>query len=295
MSNDMFPELQDLLSGAMAAADRRRSFELHLDLPGDKKTFEAEIKKDPRFTLPAGSIHPYQLWFGFLKAALADPELRVNREFYAPWGPVDTMTFAQWWPEHWRKLFAIDQSIRVAECLEDVDVRDGVIWVRMPLSKSRGALVTCVGRMVDEHQSKRGGVYEQGRFGFDCGVNELGRQISPATRFLRNLDNVDALLWIYAATLRIGSAKRIKRDARIVAIFHALAELASERGRLIKVPDAIEKLVAEFKSRGGAIYKSKYDQEDKGFDTYRRQLDTYLANAEQIARNVAQGQFPGQY
>ena len=264
-------------------------------LPRNRKAFVADIKKDKRFTLPAGKILPYQLWFGFLKAALTDPDLHVDREFYRPWGPVETMTFEEWWPDHWRKLFAIDQSIRVAERLEDVDVRDGVIWVRLPLSISRGALVTRVGHMVDEHQSKRTGVYEQGRFGFDCGVNEAGRQISPATRFLRNLDNVDGLLWFYAATLRIGSAKRIKRDAKIVALFHALAELASNTGHLIKIPDAIGKLVAEFKSRGGEIYQSQHEQQDKGFDNYRRQLDTYLANAQQIARNVAQGQFPGQY
>ncbi|MGZ8933070.1 MAG: hypothetical protein ACXW06_07320 [Halobacteriota archaeon] len=170
MSDDLDPELQDLLSATLVGALQKPLNQKQPDLlPRDRKAFEAEIKKDKRFTLPAGSIRPYQLWFGFLKAALPDPELRVDREFYEPWGPVETMTFAQWWPEHWRKLFAIDQSIRVAERLEDVDLRDDVVWVRLPLNKTRGALVTRVGQIVEECQSERKKCTSKGGLGLIVG------------------------------------------------------------------------------------------------------------------------------
>ena len=105
MSNDLYlelyPELQDFLAATIVRDDRSQARR-------DRKAFEADIKKDKRFTLPAGKILPYQLWFGFLKAALTDPDLHVDREFYRPWGPVETMTFEEWWPDHWRELFAID-------------------------------------------------------------------------------------------------------------------------------------------------------------------------------------------
>lgn len=291
MTEDDFDKIKDVLSATFVGLDRKLVALQTGTLNRRKKIFEDEIKKDERFTLPAGMIRPYQLWFGFLKAALADPDLRVDRDFYRPWGAVEGMTFAQWWPEHWRKLFAIDQSIRVAESLEDVDLRDGVVWVRLPLNKTRGALVTRVGRIVEECQSERKEVYEQGLFGFDCGVNEAGRKISPATRFLKDIDDVDVLLWLYAASL-IGKKEGVTRRGEGQAAFLlSLVQYASDRGRSIKAPSAITSFLDEMVARGAR----RHGQRDPNLPEHRRQLARYLKKAKQVAQNVAQGKFPGRY
>lgn len=41
----------------------------------------------------------YRLWFEFLKRALADESVTVNRKLYASWGDVGSYAFDRWWRE----------------------------------------------------------------------------------------------------------------------------------------------------------------------------------------------------
>lgn len=41
----------------------------------------------------------YRLWFEFLKRALSDESVTVNRKLYVSWGDVASYTFGRWWRE----------------------------------------------------------------------------------------------------------------------------------------------------------------------------------------------------
>ena len=45
--------------------------------------------------LPALQVEPYRLWFEFLKLAIQDPTMNVDRDHYSAWGDVENSTFYQ--------------------------------------------------------------------------------------------------------------------------------------------------------------------------------------------------------
>lgn len=58
--------------------------------------------------MPARQVEPYRLWFEFLKLAHIDPEIHVDYDHYADWGPFWEMSFNHWWSgARWRGLFAV--------------------------------------------------------------------------------------------------------------------------------------------------------------------------------------------
>ena len=50
-------------------------------------------------------------------------------EFYEAWGPVESVSFAEWWPKHWRTIFGVDVGVRVVSKVEAQDLDEGVLCV----------------------------------------------------------------------------------------------------------------------------------------------------------------------
>lgn len=70
---------------------------------------------DGEYVLPAIKVEPYRLWFEFLKLALKDPDIKVDKLIYKSWGDVETLTFEKWWSANWRNLLAVETGIRLME------------------------------------------------------------------------------------------------------------------------------------------------------------------------------------
>ena len=91
---------------------------------------------DGRYVLPAKKIEPYRLWFEFLKAALRDPDIEVNKRLYKEWGDVDGQTFNTWWDTGaWRNLFAVDlgNGVEVLEKGLEAPQSGHLLTVTLPL------------------------------------------------------------------------------------------------------------------------------------------------------------------
>ena len=74
---------------------------------------------DKQFRLPQVNREPYRLWFEFLKLALQQPTIVVDRKYYAAWGNVANEDFANWWEKHWRELFVVRAKTEVITAIAD--------------------------------------------------------------------------------------------------------------------------------------------------------------------------------
>jgi hypothetical protein len=149
---------------------------------------------DGEFVLPAGFVEPYRLWFEYLKSALADKTIEVDHAYYAPWGDVPNLTFAQWWGKNWRSIFAV-KARKVAVLDGSVHSGPDSLLLRIPLSGSTDALMKQVRSILAKYEIVDGGVVgqEQGQFKLVEGYQK---------GFLNNLDRTRRYLRLYQFWLK---------------------------------------------------------------------------------------------
>ena len=82
-----------------------------------RKAFAGDHIKE----LPKGKVEPYRLWFEFLKLALEIQPEKVDIKFYEPWGDVSKIAFNDWFPQNWRRLFAVPASLTLVKSLADAE------------------------------------------------------------------------------------------------------------------------------------------------------------------------------
>lgn len=82
-----------------------------------RKAFTGDHVKE----LPKGKVEPYRLWFEFLKLALEMQPERVNLKFYEPWGDVSKISFNDWFPQNWQRLFAVPASLTLVTSLSEAE------------------------------------------------------------------------------------------------------------------------------------------------------------------------------
>src|SRR5205807_311268 len=88
--------------------------------------------------LPTSRAEPYELWFEFLKLALKDPYIRVDKAFYKTWGPYEGIEFVDWWDGHWRELFAVSVGVRLLASGKGIQRSDSELIVSIPLHQDKG-------------------------------------------------------------------------------------------------------------------------------------------------------------
>ncbi len=89
---------------------------------------------DGTYVLPARKVEPYRLWFEFLKLALKDPDIKVDKRVYKSWGDVENLSFDKWWSANWRNLFAVETGIRLMERDESLGNTNSSVAIKVPLS-----------------------------------------------------------------------------------------------------------------------------------------------------------------
>lgn len=257
------------------------------------------FRGDASHLLPAQKIEPYRLWFEFLKLALKDQTLTVDKAFYEPWGPVADADFDDWWVSHWQDLFAVDIGVRV--CGRDERANDRELLVKVPLYQHKARTLRQLGELLDQH-----GVGDRlidippGQFGLSVGVSADGHPTHPSIRFLRNLPKVRLLLHLYRYWLEgqgLGDRRRLEQTAmryfKWADAWNTKIEKTS-RPR-IEIPHAISAYVAFLEQRGNRKRIPLSELNDTDVPNHRRQIKRYIRKALHIAGNVARGEFPGRY
>ncbi len=263
---------------------------------GWKGTDEARV--------PAQKIEPYRLWFEFLRLALNDPTINVDREHYAAWGQIEQADFRQWWAEHWRGLFAVDIGVRVLDSTDDLPRdADSELVVRIPLYQDKSRTLKELAELLEEHGAgERLADMKQGQFYLSVGLSETGRPIHPSTRFLRNLPKVRLLLNLYGYWLEhegLNERQRLEQTATSyfnwADAWNTKIRQRNWKRRPIEIPTAISEYVAYLKQKGGRKRVRLSELNESDVSNHRRQIARYIRKARRIAENVAQGTFPGVY
>lgn len=257
---------------------------------------------DGRYFLPARKIEPYRLWFEYLKLAYEDPDIEVDTDFYKEWGDVENLTFDKWWGgETWRRLFAIDTSVRVLEGGETLPKDDPSLVVRLPLGKDIKDTVRDIQQLLEEYGA--GVKFDEvpkGRFSLSDGF-EKG--------FLKKMNRARLMLRLYGAWI-LHKEKDAKERTQLAATdvydwATAWNNKIRERGwkrEQTFIPECFTYYV-ENKLRGVPVYVPE-NASERMTDMYlsaadpenaRRQVQRYIQKARKLSENVARGDFPGRY
>lgn len=263
---------------------------------------------DGRYHLPAKTVEPYRLWFLFLKAALTDPDLKVNRRFYKSWRleDIEKQTFSEWWAgETWRKLFAMDNSVRILDRSETLPLSDPSIVVRLPLGKAAKEIRDEVMALLEEHgATDQVSKTKQGRFsltdGFDKGFM---KKVTQARMMLRLYQ-----YWLVTDT-------EMKDSERLSTAMLQYLDWATKRDEEVKghknyrdvqpyIPECFKDyalyLRQEMKgktSTGRKKIAQTHISRGAGqtANDARKATKRFLTKAKNLAANAASGVFPGKY
>jgi hypothetical protein len=237
---------------------------------------------DGRFLLPAKQIEPYRLWFEFLKIAHVDPNISVDYDFYADWGPFWELSFNEWWTEdRCRTLFAVDAGVRVLDVGTSIDIDKDAIVVRLPLNKDSTETLEEVRKLLKQRNA---GVkcdqVGQGRFGLSEGYQK---------GFLKYLNKANLMLRLYGIWLKNADEKG--RLGKTAVEFY---DWAMKRNALIK--DKVYKLTPpEFPEGVKAFAKAVKAKDTTPYENERRAFDRYIDKAKKLATNAGAGVFPGRW
>lgn len=271
--------------------------------------------KDGR-KLPAQQVEPYRLWFEFLKLAIQDPDIEVDRSLYAPWGDVENLTFDKWWSSHWRQLFAVDVGVYEVQpsdaraVLRSIEEHEDGILIRIPLYRDLKRSLAQVEALLRAPERKLAPSsllrdMPTGQFHLIVGEGKDGDLIHPSTKFLRNLSKVRLLLNLYRFWVSHSDLGKTDRIERTTLSYFAWADGWNRRVRergwkrpLIEVPEPIRQYHAYLTFRGQKRKQVSLYGRPTGIPDQthaRRQVDRYITKARTIAANVGRGEFPGQY
>ncbi len=240
---------------------------------------------DETHSLPREKREPYRLWFEFLKTALKDPTVSVDREFYVEWGNVEDTAFNPWWDQHWRDLFAEQiETVAVLHSREEFDASfadPSYLVVRIPLStRARPRNKELQSAIEDELRS-------------NPRPPPKSRFVIAAKRSMK-LDLLRAMLRLYQFNLK---NDRNPEAAAIAYCDWAKRWNESKRAQKVFVEPFLLEFVeaAEVLNSATNAHAKKAARRDTEYDEKRGQVRRYIRQAERIAKNVGKGDFPGKF
>jgi len=279
---------------------------------------------DGRYELPAKKVEPYRLWFEFLKAALRDPETKVNKKFYKDWGDFEGQTFDEWWSTGiWRNLFAVDlgNGVEVLESGVGAPRSDDLLTVTIPLNQDPNRSLADIQAILSDYQAKQvgSGKRKKGKFSLTEGSEQgFEKRMNAARCMLRLygywLDHSalskkhqveEACLAYWKWSTDWANQIRTNKWNRPLPYYQQAFALYSEylfRKRRLLSPAEISKTFKPFEEEKN---KPKYTQKEIGTVTAldegvnaedaRRMVVRYIRKARNVAANVGRGEFPGKY
>lgn len=244
-------------------------------------------------SLPRQMIEPYRLWFEFLKAALSDPKMTVDRSIYKDWGAVQNADFDDWWKDHWQLLFAEPVAgVAVVRSIEECQSAlrdDAYAIVKVPLnlpSKVRVAELEKVVKAERKQRTPRKTAHTKALFTI------------TARRALRR-DVLRGMLRLYQ--LHLLHHRDVEKTS--VAYFEWATEWNSKvqakgwNRPPVYVPPQLKTFVEAIRLVHAATKpaEARTIRRDAKYDISRSKIRRYIHRAEKIARNVSRGIFPGEF
>lgn len=242
---------------------------------------------DETHRLPAGMVEPYRVWFEFLKLALRDPKLSVERKLYASWGDVESAEFHSWWEAHWRELFGVPLDVLVmepAEAAKHAELGRTLISIQStaPIEqtlKEIKSIMKARGARAGRKDTKRN---RMGSFALSSGA-EVKRK------------NMQQALKVYELALAHGDSDRMSIAEKYLEWANDWNQTLREkkwRREPILVPPYLDTFLRQ---QRGEIVTVGTGKGGNSPDSNRKKVKRLIDRARQIAANVARGQFPGAY
>jgi hypothetical protein len=241
---------------------------------------------DGRFYLPARQIEPYRLWFEFLKTADRDPEIIIDDDYYADWGDFRNLTFNDWWTrETFKKCFAFDAAVRVLDDAETVVNDEFWITVRLPLPRNPKETIKDVQELLDQHGA---GIKLAnapiGKFSLTKGY-EAG--------FIKYLSNIRFMLRFYNNWLDFANLN--EEDRLFQSVTHVVNWTEKRKSLLESRGTYDPKSLYLHATLNNYLKDVRAGRSYDGDGYNRKMVLRYLRRAQNLARNAADGNFPGKW
>ena len=213
---------------------------------------------DPRIEL-------YRLWFEFLKRALASG-LPIDTAYYAPWLPVEGLTFNQWWNRFQTKLSAPSVTVVGSGVAAPTDS----LVLAVPTGSNKVAALKQIKLILDAQ--------------LDTKVRHSYGEFAPTANSNIKYASFRLMLHCYDSELKTDSkgrkASRVDRVNRVIDRYKVNeARYANSKRRIDKTPMSLDT------SKGFGV----------GTDDVLRNYYRSVQKAKRIINNVAKGEFPGKY
>ena len=251
---------------------------------------------DGEYVLPARKVEPYRLWFEFLKLALKDPDIKVDKRIYKSWGDIETLTFDKWWSDNWRNLFAVETGIRLMERDESLGNSTSSVAIKVPLSLDPNTALKELRELLHEQGiGNRDAPRVRGKFALSEGSKQ---------GFEKRMNTARCKLRLYGYWLKhtkLDDRRRVERAAQdyldwAIDWDEKIKSKGWNRPRP-NLPNCFRVYVAFLRQKvpGKRSADSMVNFEEGNAENARREVKRFLRSARRIAENVAKGEFPGKY
>ena len=262
---------------------------------------------DGYYVLPTNEKEPYRLWFEWLKLAQRDSEVCFTDNRYDAWGDVQDTPFEDWWDENWRTLFGMTAGVRELLPRQVVPQGNGFVILFVPLTGTRDKIGYQVAQIVAEHPQFEETGERPAPPPFN--LSDSKGQKAPTKRlsngFLKSLTQSRRYLRLYQLWLEHGTNdkdERLELATRAFVLWHQEHpdEAIGSVGQLnenYKVYDAFLR-ERDLGSRGNMTTFTRDNSLNPNAVTAAKAHDEVardLKRARNIAKNLAKGQFPGDY
>jgi hypothetical protein len=256
---------------------------------------------DGRYVLPAKKIEPYRLWFEFLKAALRDPDIEVNKRLYKEWGDVDGQTFNTWWDTGaWRNLFAVDlgNGVEVLEKGLEAPQSGHLLTVTLPLNRDPKQTLSDVQALLEDYQAQQPASDKRPKGKFALTEGSL-------QGFEKRMNAARCMLRLYGYWLDHSALSKKHQVEEASLAYWKWSEDWDTQIRTKKWNRPRPYFQQAFKVYGQYVLDARSGKKMAQIDyggTYaggakssREMVVRYIRKARNLAANVGRGEFPGDY
>jgi hypothetical protein len=215
----------------------------------------------------------FRLWFEYLRLARNSQQqdvqeaLKHSASFYAPWGDVTRIKFDDWWKE---KGYLFEETHVVHRLIAgEMPTDPNAIIVEIPLTQSPSVLIKRVREIIVEASAMQQRTSRKGK-------KRPTSQFQLTMNAEPKLTAVREMLTVYRDVHLKNPTLRGKRLLNAVERHY----LGRKQKRFAQIPDPLD---------------LPRDANPDKVDRVLRNLRRYIAKAERVMFNVANGEFPGKH
>jgi hypothetical protein len=208
----------------------------------------------------------YRLWFEFLKRAYQDDSVSVDENFYGDWGDVLNTKASDWWEEHWKDLFAEEESTAKILLGNEAPLtpHSAKLYLEVPINKPLNNV-----------------------------LNEIKELIKPSFEMVKT-----GRKRIYPSTARFQVTQGAEIDIDSFRMMLRCYHIKTQGIRTKDIPNKVRERILKIQERQRREGRREatagiFASEDN--ESLNRSVQRYIQRANRIIKNVANGDFPGSY